>query len=110
MTQAATISGDAVEHRRAEEVFAAIAKMSQDKAGVSRPAFSVTETATLHYLEDVAVQAGLATSYDAGQNLVMTLPEDAEAEKFVLVGSHVDSVSHLPCPGPDARCALRPTG
>ena len=92
MTQAATISGDAVEHRRAEEVFAAIAKMSQDKAGVSRPAFSVTETATLHYLEDVAVQAGLATSYDAGQNLVMTLPEDAEAEKFVLVGSHVDSV------------------
>ncbi|WP_200832560.1 Zn-dependent hydrolase [Candidatus Halocynthiibacter alkanivorans] len=92
MTQAATISGDAVEHRRAEEVFAAIAKMSQDKAGVSRPAFSVTETATLHYLEDVAVQAGLATSYDAGQNLVMSLPEDAQAEKFVLVGSHVDSV------------------
>lgn len=92
MTLAAAIPLDAAELRQAAEIFAGITEMSSDKAGVSRPAFSEIETATLQYLEALAQQAGLATDYDAGQNLVMSLPEDADAGKFVLVGSHVDSV------------------
>lgn len=92
MTFDARFAIDQAEREQAAEFFEVIAAMSPDKAGVSRPAFSRVETATLEFLEDAAQRAGLATTYDRGQNLLMSLPEDAEAEQFVLVGSHVDSV------------------
>lgn len=76
----------------AGRLFDTIAGMSPDTLGVSRPAFSTIETHVLDYLRSEAEQAGLAAWYDEGQNLVMALPEDATADRYVLVGSHVDSV------------------
>ena len=75
-------------------LFDDIAAMSPDTEGVSRPAFSGIETETLRYLEDFARGEGLATWYDDGCNLNVSLPEDRDAERYVLVGSHVDSVPH----------------
>ena len=76
----------------AAALFDAVAGMSPDSEGVSRPAFSDLETRVLGFLQGYAENAGLVTSYDAGQNLLISLPEDAAAERFVLIGSHVDSV------------------
>ncbi|MHC9235298.1 hydantoinase/carbamoylase family amidase [Pseudooceanicola sp. 502str34] len=76
----------------AEEIFDGIRALSPDAAGVSRPAFSEVETATLDWLADFARRNGLAVEEDAGRNLLFSLPEDAEAESWVLIGSHVDSV------------------
>lgn len=76
----------------AARLFDGIAAFSADAAGVSRPAFSSIETKTLKYLEDYAREKGISVQYDAGRNAVFSLPEAADASKYVLVGSHVDSV------------------
>lgn len=73
-------------------LFEEIAARSRDVEGVSRPAFSRTETEILRYLEDFARGNGLEQWYDAGQNANFSLPGDRDAERFVVVGSHVDSV------------------
>ncbi|MEJ8472553.1 Zn-dependent hydrolase [Roseibium algae] len=78
--------------KTAARLFDDVAAFSADSAGVSRPAFSAVETQTLKYLEDYARAQGLSVQYDAGQNAVFSLPEDANADRFILVGSHVDSV------------------
>ncbi|WP_244439631.1 M20/M25/M40 family metallo-hydrolase [Nitratireductor aquibiodomus] len=82
----------AQDHALAARLFDDVARMSPDVEGVSRPAFSEIETRTLKYLEDVAKAEGLAVWYDAGCNALFSLPEDRDAERFVVVGSHVDSV------------------
>ncbi len=66
--------------------------MSRDEAGVSRPAFSEKETEVLDFLAAIAAEAGLCVETDAGQNRIFCLPEHLEAETYVLIGSHVDSV------------------
>lgn len=76
----------------AAQLFEEVATFSADSTGVSRPAFSTIETKTLKYLEDYARAQGLAVHYDAGQNAVFSLPDDADASKYLLIGSHVDSV------------------
>ena len=76
----------------AAQLFDEIGSFSADTAGFSRPAFSDIETKTLHYLEEYARRAGLAVAYDEGQNAIFSLPEDAAAEKYILIGSHVDTV------------------
>lgn len=76
----------------AARLFDDVAALSADTAGVSRPAFSAIETKTLKYLEDYAREHGLACSYDAGQNAVFSLPQDADSQRYILIGSHVDSV------------------
>jgi N-carbamoyl-L-amino-acid hydrolase len=76
----------------ATRLFEEIAALSADTAGVSRPAFSDIETKTLQFLEAFALKLGLWVEYDAGQNAVFSLPEDAQASRYRLVGSHVDSV------------------
>lgn len=78
----------------AERLFSDIAASTADTEGVSRPAFSAVETATLDYLAAFARRHGLAAWYDAGRNLMMSLPEDAAAPCAVVVGSHVDSVPY----------------
>lgn len=77
---------------RAAQLFDEIGSFSADTAGFSRPAFSDIETKTLQYLEEYARRAGLAVAYDAGQNAVFSLAGDAAAEKYILIGSHVDTV------------------
>ena len=76
----------------AARLFCEIATRTADVEGVSRPAFSETETETLQFLMDFARSEGLATEWDAGRNVIFTLPEDATAERYILVGSHADSV------------------
>lgn len=76
----------------AAQLFEEVADFSADTTGVSRPAFSSIETRTLKYLEKYAQTQGLAVEYDAGQNAVFSLPEDADAGKYMMIGSHVDSV------------------
>jgi N-carbamoyl-L-amino-acid hydrolase len=76
----------------AEHLFAEIATRTTDIEGVSRPAYSGIETATLEYLIDFAQSEGLVAEWDAGRNVVFSLPEHRTAPRFVLVGSHVDSV------------------
>ncbi|WP_404935244.1 Zn-dependent hydrolase [Nitratireductor sp. L15S-10] len=82
----------AQDHALAARLFDDVARLSPDVEGVSRPAFSEIETQTLKYLEDVAKAEGLAVWYDAGCNALFSLPEDRDAERVVVVGSHVDSV------------------
>ena len=77
----------------AESLFSDTAKISADVEGVSRPAFSEKESEALRHLESVAEQFGLSVWHDAGQNVLFSLPEDENAEKYVLVGSHIDTVS-----------------
>ncbi len=73
-------------------LFSDIADRTRDVAGVSRPAYSAIETETLQYLIDFAHSQGLDTRWDAGRNVVFSLPQDTAAKAAVLVGSHVDSV------------------
>ncbi|OHV82804.1 hydantoinase/carbamoylase family amidase [Rhizobium sp. LCM 4573] len=76
----------------AARLFAEIAAHTADAEGVSRPAFSAIETKTLEFLIDYAHSEGLVAEWDAGRNVVFSLPEHQTAERYVLVGSHVDSV------------------
>jgi N-carbamoyl-L-amino-acid hydrolase len=78
----------------AQQLFAEIATRSADGEGVSRPAFSQRETEMLDYLCHYARSEGLSATYDEGRNVVFSLPEDATAERYILVGSHIDSVPH----------------
>ena len=73
-------------------LFDTVAAMSPDEEGVSRPAFSGIETRTLEFLVGFAREEGLVAWYDAGCNARFCLPGDEEAERYVVVGSHVDSV------------------
>lgn len=76
----------------AAELFEEIAGFSKDGSGVSRPAYSTVETRTLEYLVSFVRKHGLSACYDAGQNLVVSLPEHADSERHILVGSHIDTV------------------
>ncbi|WP_246618007.1 hydantoinase/carbamoylase family amidase [Rhizobium populisoli] len=76
----------------ATRLFAEIATRTADIEGVSRPAFSEIETETLNFLIEFARSEGLSTEWDAGCNVVFSLPEHTRAERYILVGSHVDSV------------------
>jgi len=80
------------ERNIAAKILDDVADLSRDVEGISRPAYSPKETEILHYLEHLAKHQGLSVSYDGGQNALFSLPEDEEATKFRLVGSHVDSV------------------
>ncbi|OKH88153.1 Zn-dependent hydrolase [Thalassospira sp. TSL5-1] len=73
-------------------LFADIGAQTADTEGVSRPAYSAIETATIDYLVEFARKHGLEVEFDAACNALFSLPEDKAAEKFVLVGSHADSV------------------
>lgn len=77
-----------------ETIFSDIARMTADVEGVSRPAFSDVETQTLQYLERLARAEGLEVWYDAGRNANFCLPGDRDAGRFVVIGSHVDSVPY----------------
>ena len=76
----------------AASLFDEIVALTADVEGVSRPAYSDIESQTLACLEEFAHGQGLAVEYDAGQNALFALPDDADAGRYILVGSHVDSV------------------
>lgn len=76
----------------AQQIFKDLRAMSPDGAGVSRPAYSSVETQALDYLAAFARAQGLAVDADAAGNLWFSLPEHRAAERFMVVGSHVDTV------------------
>ncbi|WFE74734.1 Zn-dependent hydrolase [Roseinatronobacter sp. S2] len=76
----------------AQKIFDDLRAMSPDGAGVSRPAYSSIETRALDYLSDVARAHGLAVDHDAAGNGWFCLPEHRDADRFMVVGSHIDSV------------------
>lgn len=76
----------------AQQIFDDLRAMSPDGAGVSRPAYSQVETQVLTYLAELARAQGLAVETDAAGNLWFSRPADREAVRFMVVGSHVDSV------------------
>lgn len=76
----------------AAQMFEDIRVLSQDEAGVSRPAFSAKESETLDYLAARARDEGLCVTEDAGKNLWFCLSEHQAAESYTVIGSHVDSV------------------
>lgn len=76
----------------AAQMFDDIRAQSADTAGVSRPAFSDRETATLEYLAQRARAEGLCVHEDAGRNLLFCLPEHEHAPRYTVIASHVDSV------------------
>jgi N-carbamoyl-L-amino-acid hydrolase len=78
----------------ASRLFGEIATRTADIEGVCRPAYSKAETETLEYLLDFARSEGLAARWDAGRNVVFSLPEHEQVRRYMLIGSHVDSVPH----------------
>ena len=77
----------------AERVFRDIAAFSPDVQGVSRPAYSATESKTLDYIEAVARSHQLHTWRDAGANLVIGGAKDRTPDAAAgYFGSHMDSV------------------
>ncbi|WP_422071771.1 Zn-dependent hydrolase [Tranquillimonas rosea] len=89
--EAAALADDAG-RELAMRIFDGVAALSPDREGVSRPAFSDKETEILEHLAALAVDEGLSIGWDAGSNLWIALPEDADAPGASVVGSHVDSV------------------
>ncbi|OSQ35997.1 Zn-dependent hydrolase [Thalassospira mesophila] len=93
MNSSVPVSTFSDKHReQVAKLFDEIALRTADGAGVSRPAYSDVETQTLNYLIDYASQNGLHVSWDAAHNVLFSLPEDSDAERYFLVGSHADSV------------------
>nr|WP_246512397.1 hydantoinase/carbamoylase family amidase [Chelatococcus composti] len=62
-----------------------------DGVGITRQAFAEGETAAMGVMERLAAREGLVASRDAGDNLVVSLPDEAPGP-YILVGSHLDSV------------------
>lgn len=90
---AVTARGDGDLVALAERIFSEVAAMSPDVRGVSRPAYSPTETRVLDYLEELARSHQLRTWRDAGGNLVIGSARDKSPEAPAgYFGSHVDSV------------------
>jgi N-carbamoyl-L-amino-acid hydrolase len=76
----------------AEQLFAQIRQRSSDGVGVTRESYGQGESAAADFLCQFARQQGLAVSHDRAANLRFSLPETAEAGKFICCGSHLDSV------------------
>lgn len=76
----------------AEKLFADLETLSKDTAGVSRPSYGETESKAFNMIEEFARTEGLITSRDAAANLVIELEEIPADQKYILIGSHLDSV------------------
>ncbi|NYE25563.1 hydantoinase/carbamoylase family amidase [Pigmentiphaga litoralis] len=87
----AASSFTAEDHVLAATLFDRVRDLSFDGVGVSRESYGASETATLDYLTEWAIQQGLEVVTDAAANRLFTLPGSGDAA-HVVVGSHVDSV------------------
>ncbi len=75
----------------AGEVFAELRQLGFDGVGITRQAFAEGEAAAMAVMERLAGREGLLAARDAGDNLVVSLPDEAPGP-YILVGSHLDSV------------------
>ncbi|WP_320008008.1 Zn-dependent hydrolase [Maridesulfovibrio sp.] len=76
----------------AEQLFADLAELSRDVAGVSRPSYGEAETRAFELVEKFAHKEGLHTYRDNAANLVIELEKDQNDADYILIGSHLDSV------------------
>lgn len=75
----------------AEEAFDELRRLGFDGVGITRQAFAEGESAAMAAVAALAEREGLVVTRDAGDNLVMALPDEAPGP-YMLVGSHLDSV------------------
>ncbi len=76
----------------AEQIFSDVLEISRDGKGVSRSAYGDSETRVIEFLEEIARRFNLHTYRDAAENVVFELNDNAMEDRFILVGSHMDSV------------------
>jgi N-carbamoyl-L-amino-acid hydrolase len=76
----------------AEQIFSEVLKISRDGKGVSRSAYGDIETRVIAFLEETARRFNLHTYRDAAANVVFEQNNNAIEDRFILVGSHLDSV------------------
>jgi N-carbamoyl-L-amino-acid hydrolase len=84
---------DADDRRLAAALFDAVREISRAEQGVTRAAYSETETAVLQHFAGIAAQHGLSSHFDAASNLVVESPARPAEGAACWVGSHVDSVA-----------------
>lgn len=76
----------------AKELFAEIAENSADQKGVTRPSYSPEETAALVVIAERAHKLGMQVRADHVSNLWLTPKNFTRDTRYVLTGSHVDTV------------------
>ena len=76
-----------------EKLFEELRDLSSDDRGVTRAAYTPSETAALDLVERVAKKYQLQAARDPAANLVVSLGQDRPLPS-VFVGSHLDSVPH----------------
>jgi len=74
------------------QLFAELRQLSADGQGVTRAAYTTSETAALDFIADVAKSYDLDVSRDQAANLVVTLSGQDPLAPCILLGSHLDSV------------------
>ena len=75
----------------ANQIFSGILEISRDDAGVTRSAYGATETRAIEFLEEIARRFNIHTYRDPAENVVFEQNDDAN-DRYILVGSHMDSV------------------
>ena len=75
----------------ANQIFSGVLEISRDGAGVTRSAYGDTETRAIEFLEEIARRFNIHTYRDPAENVVFEQNEGAK-DRYILVGSHVDSV------------------
>lgn len=76
----------------AEDMFHNIKELSLDKSGVTREAYGKGEDKALDFIKEFAIKNDLHTYYDKAKNLVIELNPIEQDKKFLIIGSHLDSV------------------
>jgi len=77
--------------RLAQRTFDDVRNATFDGVGITRESFGEGENRAMDIIKSIADECGLVSERDAGQNLILRLP-DEKAGKPILIGSHLDSV------------------
>jgi len=77
--------------RLAARLFDAVREASDDGVGVTRESYGAGESRAMAIIEAHALEAGLQCTRDAGDNLLVRLPQEPPGRP-ILIGSHLDSV------------------
>ena len=78
----------------AEQIFTDINECTLPGEGITRPSYSVVESAALAVVDRYAMGFGLETFTDGAGNLHCTIPGSFQTPSEVVTGSHLDSVPH----------------
>ena len=76
----------------ADQIFSGVLEISRDGEGVSRSSYGEKETRAIELLEEIARRFNIHTYRDPAANVVFEQNEDTAKDRYILVGSHLDSV------------------